>query len=51
MDYMDYSQMMNLQLFLMEEDRLTEKNKQKNKQKNNNLLDNFLRSDLYDYDD
>lgn len=42
MDYMDYSQMMNLQLFLMEEDRLT---------KNNNLLDNFLRSDLYDYDD
>lgn len=47
MDYMDYSQMMNLQLFLMEEDRLTEKNKQKN----NNLLDNFLRSDLYDYDD
>lgn len=29
MDYMDYSQMMNLQLFLMEEKkRLKEKNKQ-----------------------
>ena len=51
MDYMDYSKMMNLQLFLMdEEERLKRKNKQHNNN-NNNGLNNFIRSDLFDYED
>lgn len=54
MDYMDYSKMMNLQLFLMdEEERLKRKNKQHNNNNNNNNngLNNFIRSDLFDYED
>lgn len=39
MDYMDYSNMMNLQLFLMDEEKRLNGKKRKS---NNDILDNFL---------